>query len=175
GSILISRPPLVGKKQIFRNGVRLIPSVGLVLVRTPRHVVIDGFTWQMRNGGFRRALQNRQSIGIACIFIGIDKSEHQLVKAVRREAVFIVKIGGNGFRIKLIQAEHFLAACVGTGDGVVAGQGRDPLPEGRGGGKAGIVLVPVVIRVVVIPAAQVWARGGLSCHLAKRLKQAIFV
>src|SRR5215813_13445448 len=44
-----ARAALVSEKKIFGNGVRLVPSPGIVqIARTPPDIVIDGFAGKMR-------------------------------------------------------------------------------------------------------------------------------
>ena len=79
------------------------------------------------------------------------------------------------FGVEAVEAQHFLAGGFVAGDRVSAGERRYPLAEGARGSEAAVkVLAIVVVGIVVVPAAEVFAGRRKAGHLAQRLKQAIF-
>src|ERR1700733_10201853 len=125
---------------------------------------------QRRVGG---VLENRESIGILHILVGIDQPTNQFVVAVGGEAVLLVVIARNGLGVQAVQAQHFFTCWLVPSDGIHARERRNPLAECAAGSKSVFVFAPFVVRIVVIPAAQVVARGGLAAHLTERLQQAV--
>ena len=128
----------------------------------------------MRNGCLGRALQHGKRVRIARELVRVNQPQQQLVIAVSGEAILVVEIFGDSLRVQPVQPQHFFTSLPGARDGIIAGQRRNPLPESCTGGEAGIVLVPVIIWVIVVPAPQIRARSGLSGHLAKWFQQTIF-
>ena len=144
------------------------------MVRAPGNVMFDGMSRQMRERRVRGVLEDRQRLRVFDVGVRIDEAEQQFVVGIGGEAVFDVEVGRDGLRVEAIEAQHLLAGLVVAGDGVGAGQRRYPLAEGAGGGKAVVeILAVVVVGIVVIPAAQIFAGRGHAGHLAKRLQQAV--
>ena len=70
-AVTFSRAPLVGQKQIFRDGVRLIPGVGLVGPRAPGYPLFNGFARQVRNSRVGGVLQNAIGVRIFYVLVGL--------------------------------------------------------------------------------------------------------
>src|SRR3984885_15800331 len=100
-------------------------------------------------------IQKREGLRIAHELMPIDESQEQLVVAVRREAVLVVEILADGESIQPIEPQYLLAHLLRAGHRVIARQRRHPLSKSSARGESRIILVPVEIRIVVVPAAQI--------------------
>jgi hypothetical protein len=118
---------------------------------------------KMRQGSVSGMVKNREGVAVANIFVRIHEPANNFVVAIRRKSILIVIIAGNGFGIEAIQSQHFLAGRFVACDGVHARQRRYPLTEGATRGES-IRVAILVIRVVAIPAANVFAGTGLAAH-----------
>src|ERR1700674_1462941 len=98
---------LICQKEVFRDGVGLIPRPALVLVRAPQFSMLHGFLWKMRQRRVSSALKNRKSLGITNIVVRIDQPTNQLVVAVGGETVVFVERSRDRLRIEAVQAQNF--------------------------------------------------------------------
>src|ERR1700693_742667 len=99
----------------------------------------------------------------------VDQSAHQLVVAIRGKAIFVIKIARDGLGVKAIQPQDLFSRCGIAGYSVSPGQRGNPLTERSTRRESNIDAVAVVVRIVMIPTAQIRAWGRLPGHLAKRL------
>src|ERR1700683_2479385 len=87
---------LVGEEQVLGVGVRLVPAEGLILTDAPLELTVDRRARQGGVGSTGGPIEQHQGLRIACELACIDESQQQLVAAVRREAVLVVKLPADG-------------------------------------------------------------------------------
>src|SRR5205809_7478507 len=104
-----TRNKRMGKNPMLRICVRLVPSVRLIFAGTPLQLTINGFARQMRNGCFGSAIQNRESVEVVNISLGVDEAENEFVEAVGRETVFVVELLRYSFCVQAVEAQNLAA------------------------------------------------------------------
>jgi hypothetical protein len=117
------------------------------------------------NRSIGRGLQNREASGSAAYLC-----ESMNVAAVPGEAILLGKISPDRLRVETIEPHHLIASRSIPGDRIAASQRRNPQVD-RTPGKAHLHGIRVVVRIIVLLAAQVPARCRLRGHLAKWFEQ----
>jgi hypothetical protein len=118
--VALARAALVRQKKIFGNGVGLVPGISFVGSRAPAYPMFDGSLRQVRQRHVCGVFEDGEGVGVAHKLVRIDEPADEFVVAISGETVVRIKIAGDGFGVKLIEAKHFFADGVVGADGVGA-------------------------------------------------------
>jgi hypothetical protein len=172
GEIAIARVPtaLVGEKQIFRQRISLIPSVGNDLVR-PGSLLCTaqsflGKIWQDR---LRGAPVDVERIWILCELVSVDQATACFVVGVRRQVIIDVELtlGPNRFGKAANHASNLFLSRLRSSDSVRACQSREILSKTVPGDKRVKVISCIEVISVVVPPAHIGARSRQTFALAE--------
>jgi hypothetical protein len=167
---------LVGEVEVFGEGVGLVPGPGDVFVGAGGHLLaVEGLGGEERKDGVGGSIENGESLGIVGELMRVDKAAVGLVEGVGGDAVVLVELLADGGGEAGDEALDLGLSGLVAGDGVGARESGDPLAEGVAGDVAGHVFGWVEEAGGGVPAAEVFAGGGLAGELAEGLEDAVFV
>ncbi len=162
--------------QVFRQRVRLVPSVGKVRVRTRRHLgACERFLRQVRQRCIQGMIQNRQRSRVAYQRVCVAEADIDLVEGIGRQRVASVEMRREGWRKPGDQPLDFLAGCVIPRDGIGACKAGNILAETVAGNEAVHIERRIEARRGVVPAAEILPRRCQVRGRAERFEQRVFV
>src|SRR5579871_2280540 len=90
---------LICEKEIFRQGVRLVPTPALIFIVTPYGIVLYRMFREVRQRRIGGAIENGERIRVADILMRIDQTANNFVIAIRWKAILVVIVPRNRSRI----------------------------------------------------------------------------
>ncbi len=134
-AIAVASAALIRDKQVFRNRVGLVPGISHRRVLAPPSPMLHGLSRQVGQRSICCALQNREGVRITDVLVRIYQPAYQLVVAVRRKTILLVKIAGDRPGVQAVQPQHLVPSGWRTGDGVAPRQRGNPLAKSAAGAK----------------------------------------
>src|SRR5215475_11421026 len=152
--VTVSRAALIGKEEVFGDGVGLVPSPGIVKVAlTPLDIVLNRFAGKVFRGDVRCVVEDRECVGIGGVPVRVNEAADKFVVSIGGETAFFVEIARNCFCVELVQAKNFFAHSLGAVDSIAARESGNPLAKSSRRRESFPVFLPVIkIGIVVVPA-----------------------